>query len=60
VNFPFGPEDRERIGSVLTRLLDGRVDRIVCMVFRTNCWRVIRCEEDMSTIWRSVLRRKIE
>ena len=58
VSFPFGMG--ERIGSVLTRLLDGSWDKIVCIVFRTNCWRVMRWEDDMSTTWRSVLRRKIE
>src|SRR5437667_5277192 len=58
VNFPCGAEDR--MGSVLMRLFEGSWDRIVLIVLRTNCWRVIRCEEEISTTWRSVLRRKIE
>jgi hypothetical protein len=42
------------------RLLLGSCDKIVSIVLRTNCWRVILWEEDISTMWRSVFRRKME
>ena len=42
------------------RFVEGSWDRTVFIVFFMNCWRVMRWEEGMSTMWRSVLRRNIE
>jgi hypothetical protein len=61
VSLPLGMEGGwVRAGTVLMRLLLGSWERIVSIVLRTNCWRVILWEEEMSTMWRSVLRRKME
>jgi hypothetical protein len=60
VSLPLGTEVWGRGGAVLMRLLRGSWERIVSIVLRTNCCRVILWEEEMSTMCRSVLRRKME
>lgn len=59
VNLPLGMV-AGRLGMVLIRLLSGNWSSIVSIVLRMNCERVIRWEDDMSTMCRSVFRRKIE
>jgi hypothetical protein len=55
-------EDRRaaRIAGTEMRFEGGSWDRMVDIVLRMNWERVMRWEEEMSTIWRSVLRRKME